>query len=520
MAPPQTNEQIIISKEKQCLIERNEENASLVKTPKEVWMEEALQVFHLAVPSILINISTMIPGAIMSSYTGRYLGDTELSGVLLGFSIINVFYLAVITGLVTAVDTLCPQAFGSKNYAEVGIVTLRGLIVCIIYSIVPVKYILFDLKNLLLNVLGLNKEVVEFAMSFTKIWLPVLPFYIIFILVWKFLSAQEIVYPLVYSGITASMIFLPTSIYFLGSRFGFQGVIFSFDIFQVTVVFLTFMFMYLGRMQSYVPETWSSNKSLHEKFTEAILMKPFLKFCRLAIGGLLATSEWWFWEVICVLVGIFGVEALAAHTVPTMYINICFVFLMGYGLALNVRIGSTLAVNGSRAKQICYWGLAFGILICAAFAIHFTLYKRWIISLFTESESVILLLDEIWFYASIYVFFVCVFALIINVINAVGYQWTMGYVVVICLWVFTLPLIYFTAVAEGSGRGFILLWQLLSIPYALMDFMIFMVLFTRIDWEVLTMKIKKQHSNACVLNVKTKALEYGSDHSTLHDTLA
>ena len=272
------------------------EEVKVKGTPMEVWLHEARLVVRLALPTVFINVTTMIPSVLMCSYIGRFEGEVALSGMMLGFSVLNVAFVAVITGLLSAVDTLCPQAFGATNYPEVGAVTLRGLIICLTYSIIPLYLTVTDMKGLLSNTLGLNEGATEYAVSFARIWLPTLPFYIAFVLIWKFLSAQETIYPLVYAGIIASFIILPSCIQIFGSAMGFDGVILAYDVFQVTEVLMALFFIY--QFQAFVPATWSSVEPLSEKFKRALDKKRLLYFCKLALGGVVATTEWWFWEVL------------------------------------------------------------------------------------------------------------------------------------------------------------------------------------------------------------------------------
>ena len=265
-------------------------------TSCEIWLHEAWLLMRLAMPTVFINVTLMIPSVFMSSYIGRYEGETALSGMMLGFSVLNISFMAVITGLLSAVDTLCPQAFGAKNYPEVGAIALRGLIVCFVYSIIPIILILSYLKSFLSNTLGLDKGATEFAVEFTRIWLPTLPFYVAFVVIWKFLSAQEIIYPIVYSGILSSFVILPLCVKYFAFAFGFDGVILAYDVFMINEALTALIIIWY--FKAYVPLTWSTTESITNKFERAIDRKQLYSFCKLALGGVVATTEWWFWEVI------------------------------------------------------------------------------------------------------------------------------------------------------------------------------------------------------------------------------
>ena len=209
-------------------------------------------------------------------------------------------------------------------------------------------------------------------------------------------------------------------------------------------------------------------------------------------------------------------KALAAHAVATQYINIAFMFVMGFSLALNVRIGSSLAVNAKRARLICYWGFTTGVVISIIFAIIFGVQKKLIISMFTDSKEVAALCDIIWPHITIYIFHICLFAMNIGIVNALGYQWVMGSGVLVILWVFTLPSVYY--ISYLNDGGFIALWKMLYVPYASMN-IFFLFLLSSIDWDSLGSEVKssnmKEMHQASLIATETPS-DYGSVSS--HDS--
>ena len=59
-------------------------------------------------------------------FAGR-VGEVELAAATLALSFINVTGPSLFIGLSSAVETLCSQAFGAKNYHFVGVVLQRGV---------------------------------------------------------------------------------------------------------------------------------------------------------------------------------------------------------------------------------------------------------------------------------------------------------------------------------------------------------------------------------------------------------
>jgi len=215
-------------------------------------------------------------------------------------------------------------------------------------------------------------------------------------------------------------------------------------------------------------------------------------FFHLALGGILATTEWWFWEVLSVIVAQFGVKAIAAHAVPYQFLSIAYMFVMGVGIAFNIRIGSSLSSEPERSKHLCLGGLMCGATICTFFSSILYFHRDSIIRIFTMDNEVIDLCNEIWPFVAIYTFFVCFFGFMSGIVNAIGYQWTLGGGVLIVLWLITVPSIWYACVTESGG--FVVLWKILYIPYALVDLYILFVLF-RVDWNELYLSVQSRNSS-------------------------
>lgn len=65
------------------------------------------------------------------------LGALELSAFSLANSLFNIMGFAVVIGLSAAIDTLAGQAFGAMQYALLGAILQRGLLICMLAAAVP-----------------------------------------------------------------------------------------------------------------------------------------------------------------------------------------------------------------------------------------------------------------------------------------------------------------------------------------------------------------------------------------------
>ena len=87
---------------------------------------EVKQLLSLAWPTILSCFLRYSLFTISLLFAGR-LGEVELAACALSVSFICVSGTFVSAGLVTAIEVLCAQAYGAKNYRLVGITLQRGV---------------------------------------------------------------------------------------------------------------------------------------------------------------------------------------------------------------------------------------------------------------------------------------------------------------------------------------------------------------------------------------------------------
>lgn len=237
-------------------------------------MYEMISLFQLAIPTFIIQLGSIIPGFSVASYIGRkYSTDIiYLDGYTLASLTANLFTLSLLQGLYSASDTLSPQAYGAGNMKEVGYLAVRGFIASMMVVLPITILLIFYMKPMLLWI-GEDNESVNHACAWFNIYAFAIPFYALYQVTTKFLSAQNQMQPLVVCCLLSTCIVLPISLYTLGTMYGYIGTaiaIVTYQVFQSVS-----LICYIWIFQPHDPSTWSG---LYDGIQNAILLKPFLSY--------------------------------------------------------------------------------------------------------------------------------------------------------------------------------------------------------------------------------------------------
>ena len=345
-----------------------------------VWWEETKRLAVLSIPTIIIQSGLFLPQFLTASYVGSTLGVENLDGFTLGNLTSNLMTLSVLQGLFTANDTLNPQAFGAGNYREVGLLAIRGFAVCML-AILPSNVVLFFFMDPIMLFLKQNPITSELATRYYRVLMLGLPFYVLYAMQWKFLAAQEIMKPLLIVTIVACAL-MPVLLRLFVAWFGFLGAPLSLVAYLALQALL--VLLYLVVLKPHHPETWPGLK-----IKEALQWNSLKPFLVLAGGGMLATCEWWFWEVFSLVIGSFGVIPLSIHTIPTQLLTMVVMIPIGFGLAVSVRIGATISHSVKRAKEIVLWSAVFITVLVSFITLALWVYRKPLILMFSSNPLVV-----------------------------------------------------------------------------------------------------------------------------------
>jgi MATE family multidrug resistance protein len=466
------------------------------------WHEAKLMI-NIALPSVIFQFSVFFIYPQTASAVGRNLGTEELAGLSLGSLTGNMMCMALMIGVLSTAATLMPRAFGAKHYEEVGLLAIQSFVVCSVVLVVPIV-LLSTSMDWIFNKLGQDPIAAGLAASWLRIYVLGVPFVLLLRVLSYFLACQHVVWPMVYGSLVGCFVVHPVLLKTLIPSVGFLGSGLAIVITQMVQVGA--VLLYLWWRPEYKPETWKG-LSLYA-IREALQLRPMVQFIKLSLGGVLSMSEWWFWEVVCMLAGHMGVIPLCVHTIAYNMVPICFMVPLGISTGLSVRMGHVLSNDVHKAKVLAATCMGATVVIACLVAAVLWHLQDPIVALFTNDDEVKQGCKEIWHLLCIYLILLYIFGINRGIMRALAMQWTMAGIMIVLLWLGALPtLIHFVV---NKGGGVYEMWHMLPMFYAVMN-LVLILSYVTADWHAISDSIRERRaSQAKEMNEATRLVDEGA----------
>ncbi|KAI3844287.1 hypothetical protein MKW92_023034 [Papaver armeniacum] len=330
-------------KEEKCslnspLILRNREE----ENKAEIIIEEVKKQLWLSGPLITVNLLQFCIQLISVMFVG-HLGELSLSGASMATSFATVTGFSLLMGMASALDTLCGQSYGARQYHMLGIHMQRGMFVLLLVSI-PLAFVLANTGRILIAV-GQDPEISAEAGVYARYMIPCLFGYGLLQCHVRFLQTQNIVFPMmISSAMTALLHFLVCWVLVFKAGLGNKGAAIATSIScWINLTFLVLYVKYSGKCE----RTWTgfSKETLHD----------ILNFIRLAIpSAIMVCLEVWSFELVVLLSGL-----LPNPKLETSVLSICLntgslVSMISSGLsgAVSTRVSNELGADHPQAARL------------------------------------------------------------------------------------------------------------------------------------------------------------------------
>lgn len=362
-----------------------------------------------------------------------HLGKVELAAVSLA-TMTSTITFAIFEGTATALDTLCPRAYGAGNYELMSLRVQRCMLLSWLMFI-PCAFVWWNAGFFLKYVIASN-EVVRLTTQFLRILIIGGPAYIFFEDGKRFLQAQGIF------EAGTGILFVTAPINIFASWYlvwnethgiGFIGApIVAAANFWLMAILMVLYVRYIDGSAC-----WFGIFSLKE------LTSEWNQLLHLAIPGvIMLESEYVAYEIMTLFASYFGTTELAAQSAVSSIASVIYMVPFAVSIAASTRIANYIgAQNIIAAKMATLTALITSIAVGMTNCILLIVFRFHIARLFTRDPEVIELVGDLFFpLVGIIQLFDSVASVSNGVLRAQGGQRIGGVINFLAYYAFGLPL--------------------------------------------------------------------------------
>lgn len=327
----------------------------------------------------------------VSVFSVGQLGASELAAVSMGAMTANISGYATIQGVSTALDTLCPQAYGAKKYHLVG-EYMQKCIALNFLIITPVLFIWAFLGQKILSYMIPDEQTARFAAQYLLYLCPGIPAYILFECGKRFLQAQGIYHISTFVLLFAAPCNLVMNLLFV-KKFGFIGA--------PIAVSINYWIMFLGLFFSTIKASAAPDLvSPMNCWSELNVRRSFQgwgNLITLAIPGwVMLEAEFLAFEILTLMASYLGTKKLAAQAVGLTMASLTYQVPFAIGIASSTRIANYLGAGlAQSAKTTTQVAICFGFVISLFNFFALYIFQTPLAHLFTKDQEVIAIIKDI-----------------------------------------------------------------------------------------------------------------------------
>ncbi|KAK9110922.1 hypothetical protein Scep_018441 [Stephania cephalantha] len=329
-------------------------------------VEEVKVMGKISGPSALTGLILYSRALISMLFLGR-LGELELASGSLSIGFANITGYSVISGLALAMEPICGQAFGAKQWKLLGI-TLQRTILLLLTASIPISFVWLNMKRILLWC-GQDEQISSTAHVFILFSIPDLFFLSLLHPLRIYLRTQSITLPLTYCSAISVMLHVPLT-YFLvvHLQMGVRGVAMAMAWTNLNAVLLLLAFILFSGVYK---DSWAT--------PSVDCLRGWSSLLALAVPTCLSVClEWWWYELMIIICGLLAnpKATIASMGILIQTTSLVYVFPTALSYAVSTRVGNVLgARRAAKARFAMIVSLGCAIAV-ALFALLFTTLVR------------------------------------------------------------------------------------------------------------------------------------------------
>ncbi|GAV75823.1 LOW QUALITY PROTEIN: MatE domain-containing protein [Cephalotus follicularis] len=288
-------------------------------------VEELKKVTCMAAPMVTVTVSEYLLQVVSVMMVG-HLGELSLSGVAIVTSLTDVTGFFLLFGFAGALETLCGQAYGAKQYQKLGTYTYSAMIT-LIPMCVP-SSLLWIFMDKLLILIGQDSQV-SMVDGRYSIWLiPALFGYAILQSLVLYFQSQSMALPMVFSSCATLCFHVPVCwALVFQSGLGNVGA--------ALAISLSYWFnvILLGVYMRYSSSCEKTCTLIFKDITSSI--KEFFRFG--VPSAVMICLEWWSFELVILLSGILPNSKLETSVISICLTTSCLHYFIPYSIGAAAR---------------------------------------------------------------------------------------------------------------------------------------------------------------------------------------
>ncbi|GAA6060186.1 hypothetical protein JCM10212_005187 [Sporobolomyces blumeae] len=404
-----------------------------------------------------------------------HLGTAELAGASLANMTANVTALSVIQGLISALDTLCPQAYTSDDPQSTSLHALRTLFIGLVFN-VPQVVLFWNGEWILREGLRQDVDVAYRAGQYLKVFSFALPAYTGFECIRRWLQAQGLMTaPVLALVFAAPCNFLLNWLLVWGPwdqiRIGFIGAPIATAV-SINVMFVTLLVWSI----LYAPRTaWGG-------FDKRMFTSLGLN-CRLGLAGIaMVGSEWWCWEIVGLATSYLGPTALAAQSVLLTTASLFYQCQYALSVAAAVRVGNLLGAQKPHlARLTSRMTITIAVIVSAFNSLVLVLFRGVWGRLFSSEPTIVRMVATVLPLVAFFQLTDGLSGAMSGVLRGAGKPGLGAYINIAAYYVIGLPVGMFVTFA-GPKWGLNGLWVGLTLSLSITGTALTYIVWT-MDWE-------------------------------------
>ncbi|WCJ26067.1 MATE efflux family protein [Euphorbia peplus] len=434
----------------------------------------------ILLPLIVMNLTWFAKIAITTAFLGR-LGELRLAGGTLGFTFANVTGFSVLNGLCGAMEPICGQAYGAKNYKLLH-KTLFMTIFLLLFISMPVAFLWLNVDKILIH-FGQQEDISLVAKTYLFYLLPDLVITSFLCPLKSYLSSQGLTLPIMFTSGLGLALHVPLNVFLARSK-GLVGVSMTIWITDLIVVILLALYVFViecGKGEKWKEGGWF-DQSLYD----------WVRLLKLS-GPCCFTSclEWWCWEILVLLTGRLANASLAVSVIAIVlnFDYLLFSVMLSLATCASIRVSNELGANQvTRAYQSAYVSLAMGFASGCLGALVMVAARGVWAPMYSHDKGIIRGVKKIMLLMALVE--VINFPLVVcgGIVRGTARPWLGMYANVGGFYLLALPVAVLLAFKVGLGLSGLLLGFLVGTTACLTLLVVFIMM---IDWNIEAEKAQK-----------------------------